>query len=218
MKGRFGDPYFSPEEGIRLAKKYSDLIDIRESVVDLTGQQKKENILEGLRKLSSLKKKTLCPSVLKLGLAGPKQEIVERVWEELVEDVLSRFQECHSFEEVSLLVKNLDLTGWEEEKLKWFLPRKIYLVQSEWHHLNGLVKVGASQDPEKRYPRDWGTFKRTSILSSPFKADKEVHSFLRENFDLCEEHGRETYSASFDDVENLLKKFLNKHLVKAHDE
>jgi hypothetical protein len=105
------------------------------------------------------------------------------------------------------------LSGWDEEGLKWFQPRKIYIIQSEWHYLNGLVKVGASQDPEKRYPRDWKTFRRTSILTSPFKADAEVHAILRENFSLSKEHGKETYEASFEDVENLLKKFLDEHLT-----
>ena len=213
MKRKFGGSDYSPEEAMKLAKKYADLVEIRELVVDLTGQQRKADILEDFRQLSLLKEKTVCPPRLKRGLAGPKQEVIDRLWEDLIKDVLDRFQHCNSLEEVSLLADGLNLPGWGEEGLKWFQPRKIYIIQSEWHYLNGLVKVGASQDPEKRYPRDWKTFRRTSILTSPFKADAEVHAILRENFSLSKEHGKETYEASFEDVENLLNKFLDEHLT-----
>jgi hypothetical protein len=81
---------YSVEEFQELLGKYQELIDIRDRVVVLTGEEKFDRILSALDSRISLEKKFTCPPHFTLGFTPSKKEAVVGTWDKLILDLINQ--------------------------------------------------------------------------------------------------------------------------------
>jgi hypothetical protein len=89
------------------------------------------------------------------------------------------------------------------------IGRFIYIVQSGEDLKNNTLKVGFTQNVEKRWGKNWETFENKKVYKSPFYGDCEVHRLLREKFERnLSSESVEMYFAEFEEVCQCLEEFF----------
>lgn len=81
---------YSVEEFQELLEKYQELIDIRDRVVALTGEEKFDRIISALDNRISIEKKFTCPPHFTLGVTPSKKEGIIETWDKLILDLINQ--------------------------------------------------------------------------------------------------------------------------------
>jgi hypothetical protein len=81
---------YSVEEFQELLAKYQELIEIRDRVVALTGEEKFDRILLALDSRISLERKFICPPRFTLNCTPSKRDAVVSTWDKLILDLINQ--------------------------------------------------------------------------------------------------------------------------------
>jgi hypothetical protein len=130
--------------------------------------------------------------------------------------IAERQQHQEKVEQLTSLINAVGVDNWinavrKVESLQKTNPvgRFIYVVQNEDDLKNNTLKVGFTQNVEKRWGKNWGTFENKKVYETPFYGDCEVHRLLRRKFERnLTSKSVEMYFAEFEEVCQCLEEFF----------